>query len=93
MTVGDIDRTSADAITITVPSSHWIIPKEFVMNGLEHDVAVFNLTTPLTFGSKIQPLGLPPASMYKAKGFTMDSQPITLHGFGHAGSYSQIGIQ
>lgn len=85
MTVGALDRTSADAITLEIPSTQWIIPKEFVMNGLEHDIAVFNLTSPLTLGPKIKVLSLPPASMYKAKGFTMDSQPITIHGYGYAG--------
>jgi hypothetical protein len=85
ITVGDIDRTSPDAKTIMVPSSQWIVPKDFVMNGLENDIAVFNLTSPLTLGPKIKVLGLPSASMYKAKGFTMDSKPITIYGFGHAG--------
>jgi hypothetical protein len=87
VTVGDLDRTSADAVTLEIPYTQWIIPKEFVMNGLESDVAVFNLSSPLTLGGKIQALSLPPASMYKKKGFTMDSQPITLYGFGHAGYY------
>jgi hypothetical protein len=90
VTVGDIDRTSPDAITLVIPYTQWIVPKEFIMNGLEHDIAVFNLSSPLAFGAKIKALGLPPASMYKAKGFTMDSKPITIYGYGHAGKFQNL---
>lgn len=61
------------------------------MNGLESDIAVLNIAaTPLTLGAKIAALPLPSASMYKQKGFTMDSKPITINGFGQTGKFSVI---
>jgi len=87
VTVGNIDRTSPDAVTLTIPYTMWLIPKEFVMNGAEYDIAVFNLSTPLTFGKNLQAIGLPPSSFFKDKEnkFPLNSRLVTIHGFGHAG--------
>ncbi|XP_059473501.1 brachyurin-like [Neocloeon triangulifer] len=82
LTLGSIDRTSADAINIITYPSQWVIHEKFIYNGREYDIALVNLTdTPLTLSATIAVMPLCCPSLYKQKLF-LYNETVTVFGFG-----------